>query len=304
MINGKDVLLTERKGHVYVLTINREERMNALSPELLRRYDEEMEIFNEDDDLWVLVLTGAGGRAFCAGMDLKEFSQGASAHGSTGRPPARRREHPAVHTWKPTIAAINGFALAGGWQLAQRCDLRVAADSARIGITENKWNLAGGFGAEMGVFPTAAISAEVYLLAEPITAQRAYEIGFVNKVVRPEEVLSQAMSWAEHICTLGQEAVRGHKQLAYYGRFVPPSELAQLSKDIFYWMGQGKPGVVVDSTVGSRAFVENRKPDYSAMFHPRRLSCTVCGSVYVVAADHAECGAVTCCGREMSTAAG
>ncbi len=275
--------------------------MNALSPELLRRYDEELEIFNEDDDLWVLVLTGAGDRAFCAGMDLKDFSQGASPHGPDGRPSARRREHPAVPTWKPMIAAINGFALAGGWQLAQRCDLRVAAETARIGITENKWNLAGGFGAEMGVFPTAAISAEIYLLAEPITAQRAYEIGFVNKVVPADEVLGQAISWAEHICTLGQEAVRGHKQLSYYGRFVPPSELAQLSKDVFYWMGAGKPGVVVDSTVGSRAFVENRQPDFSTMFQPPRLGCDTCGSVYVVATGRAG-GPVTCCGQEVSTA--
>lgn len=183
--------------------------------------------------------------------------------------------------------------------MAQHCDLRIAADTARFAVTENRWNLSAPFVGQPHLFPTMAVAAEVALMARPITAQRAYEIGFVNKVVPQRELMDEAISWADHLCTLGQEAVRGHKKVLYYGRWAPPGEIRELADDIFYWMGAGKPGVVVDSTVGSRAFAEGRRPDFSTMFKPKRLACSSCGAEYVVAKGGKE-GRATCCGVELT----
>lgn len=300
MLDGRDVLLTERRGHIYIVTLNREERFNALSIELRERFEEELETFNEDPDLWVMIVTGAGEKAFCSGMDLKEFGE-RTRKGIPNKLLTRRRmAHPVVPTWKPMIAAINGFAYAGGWKMAQQCDLRIASETAKLGITENRWNLSAGFAGEQNVFATSAIAAEVVLMGRPITAERACQMGFVNKVVPADQLMAEAISWAEHLCTLGQEAVRGHKKLLYYSKWAPPSEVAELSSDIFYWMGTGKPGVVVDSTVGPRAFAAGEQPDFSKMFEPPRLVCSQCRSEYVVARNGNREGPVICCGMEVS----
>lgn len=304
MLDGRDVLLTEKRGHIFILTMNRPERHNALSYQLMQRFDEEMERFDSDPDLWVTILTGAGEKSFCSGLDLKEFSE-RTARGEPTKPrPAGRGAHPFVPTWKPLIAAVNGYAFAGGWMMAQRCDLRIAAETASFGVPENRWNLAAPFVGQPHLFPTMAVAAEVALMARPITAQRAYEIGFVNKVVPSSQLMEEALSWAEHLCTLGQESVRGHKKVLYYGRWAPPGEIAGLGEDIFYWMGGGKPGVVVDSTVGSRAFAEGRQPDFNRMFDPLRLVCSSCGSEYVLAKDARARGPATCCGLDLKPSSG
>lgn len=298
MLVGRDVLMTKKQGHIYILTMNRPERSNAMSRELRNRFEEELELFDDDPDLWVMILTGAG-KSFCSGMDLKEFSEMLDRGESLPVMQPRRKAHPFVATWKPVIAAINGHAHAGGWMMAQRCDLRIAADTATLGVTENRWNLAAPFVGEANLFPTMAIAAEVALMGRPITAQRAYEIGFVNKVVPPDELMDEAIRWAEHLCSLGQEAVRGHKKLLYYGSWAPPSEVWELGKDIFYWMNEGKPGVVVDSTIGSRAFAEGKTPDFSQMFTPKRFICSICGTEYVIAKQGSESPLPVCHDMEL-----
>ncbi|RYY28482.1 MAG: enoyl-CoA hydratase/isomerase family protein [Sphingomonadales bacterium] len=299
MLTGRDVLLVEKRGHILLLTLNREERGNALSRELRERLDEEIRSFDEDDDLWVLVLTGRGGKFFSTGMDLKEFDEQRGASAAPIPKAAGKSGHNFITTWKPMIAAINGHACAGGWAIAQRCDLRLAADTATLAITESRWNLAAPFAGEPHLFPTKAIAAEIALMARPITAQRAYEIGFVNKVVPGDELLAEALEWAAHLCTLGQEAIRGHKKLFYYSQWAPPSEIPELSRDIFYWTLGGKPGVVVDPTVGARAFAEGRQPDFGDMFAPRRLRCPVCAAEYAVVRNGDQPIAIRCHGNEL-----
>ena len=296
MITGRDTLLTEKRGHIYILTINREERRNASSLELSDRLGEEWERFDEDEDLWVLILTAKGDVAFSAGHDMKEDVEGDVRGGPRGgmKQTPRRKPHPWVSTWKPTIAAINGYALAGGWELAQRCDVRIAAEHATFGIPEIRWNLPAGFGAQLSQLPTWAIAAEMLLWGRPISAQRAYEIGFVNKVVPKERLMEEASEWAEYMCTLGQESVRGHKRLLHYARFVPPSEIQTLAEDIFYWWPK-KRGVVLDEDVGARAFAEKRQPDFSDQFNPPKFHCPKCGSEYVVSKNRN--GSLMCCGE-------
>ena len=263
MLVGRDVLLTERKGHIYTITVNREERRNAQSMELYERISEEYENFNEDDDLWVMIVTAKGDVAFSAGHDLKEDVEGDVRGGPRGgiKSPGRRRPHPGMSTFKPTIAAVNGYAMAGGWMMAQRCDVRIAAEHATFGIPEVKWNLPASFATEIAQFPTMAIASELVLWGHTITAQRAYEIGFVNKVVPKEQLMDEAMEWAEEMCTLGQPAVRAFKRLLYAAQYLPTTELASMSDDLFYWW-PAKPGVTIDANEGARAFVEKRQPQF------------------------------------------
>lgn len=263
MITGKDVLLTEQKGHTYIMKVNREERRNAMSSELMDRMAQEWEYFNENDDLWVGIFTGSGDIAFSAGHDLKEDVEGDVRGGEyrSHKPYVARRPSPHVPTWKPTIAAINGFCLAGGWYLAQECDIRISADHATFGIPEVKWNLPAGFGARFEYQVSFGVAAEMLLWGRSITAQRAYEIGFVNKVVPREKLMDEAMEWADYMCTLGQPSVRAHKEMLYRGRDMSTNELNALGRDLFYWYPP-KPGVHIDSTEGPKAFTEKRAAKY------------------------------------------
>jgi len=263
MITGKDVLLTETRGKVFIMTVNREERRNAMSNELMDRMAQEWERFNEDDDLWVAIFTGSGDVAFSSGHDLKEDIEGDVRGGPRGSIPpyVARRAHPEVQTWKPTIAAVNGYALAGGWFLAQNMDIRIAAEHATFGIPEVRWNLPAGFGARVEYQISLGVACEMLMWGRQITAQRAYEIGFVNKVVPKDKLIDECMEWADYMCTLGQPSVKAHKEMIYRGRDMSVGELNALGRDLFYWYPP-KPGVVIDATEGPRAFAEKRAPKY------------------------------------------
>lgn len=260
MIAGNDVLLTERKGRIYIMTINREERRNAISGELSDRMAEEWERFEEDDGLTVAILTGAGDVAFSAGHDMKEDVEGdvrGGAMGSHKRVP-RRQPRIGLPTRKPTIAAINGYCLAGGWGLAQGCDVRIAAEHAEFGLPEVTWNLPAGFAAHLEYMTTIGIVCEMLMWGRRISAQRACEIGFVNKVVPQGKAIDEAMEWAEHMCTLGLPSVIAHKEMIYRGRNMSVRELDALGDDVFYWYPP-KPGVTIDATEGPREFMAGRR---------------------------------------------
>ncbi|HEY90683.1 MAG TPA: hypothetical protein G4O07_02510 [Dehalococcoidia bacterium] len=260
MITGRDVLLTEKKGHIYIMTINREERRNAISGELVDRMAEEWETFEEDDDLWVAIFTGAGDVAFSAGHDMKEDVEGDLRGGAFGshKPVPRRRPHPGMITRKPTIAAINGYCLAGGWELAMRCDVRLASEHAEFGLPEVTWNLPAGFAARLEYLTSIGIVCEMLMWGRRISAQRACEVGFVNKVVPEGKAMDEAMEWAEYMCTLGLPSVMAHKEMIYRGRDMSVSELGLLGRDLFYWY-PAKPGVTIDATEGPREFMEGRR---------------------------------------------
>ena len=260
MITGRDVLLTERRGPIYIMTINREERRNAISDELADRMAEEWETFEEDDSLSVAIFTGAGDVAFSAGHDMKEDVEGDVRGGGfrSHRRVPRRRPGFGVPTRKPTIAAINGYCLAGGWELAMRCDVRLSSEHAEFGLPEVNWNLPAGFAAHLEYVTTIGVACEVLMWGRRISAQRAYEIGFVNKVVPQGKAMDEAMEWAEYMCTLGLPSVMAHKEMIYRGRNMSVSELDALGSDLFYWY-PAKPGVTIDATEGPREFMAGRR---------------------------------------------
>jgi enoyl-CoA hydratase/carnithine racemase len=249
-----DVVLYERSGPIATITLNRPERMNAISPEVFARLPEVWDQFDADAEARVAILTGAGDRAFSAGADLKVMDESGGPSGfGRGRGGLRRGLAPT--TWKPILAAVNGFAIAGGFWLAQLCDIRIASDRASFGISEVKWNLPAGWVTDLTRIIGMGHALEIVLTGERISAQRAYEIGFVNKVVPHERLMDEARAMARIIADNGPLAVRAHKEILYRGYLLSRDEGNAVANHILARLMTSE-----DAKEGPRAFVEKRKP--------------------------------------------
>lgn len=252
-IAGSDILKYEKRDKIVIITLNRPERMNALSMELMRNMEKAWKEFKEDNDAWVAILTGAGEKAFCAGFDL--LDQAERDKKGTGLPEELPRFSP-YEIWKPVIAAINGYAIAGGFMLAQHCDIRIAAEHAEFGISETRWNLPAFWVHDLTRVLTLGHALEIALWGDKrYSAQRCYEIGFVNKIVHNEKLMEEAMSWAERMLYLGPRCVRNLKEIIYRGFYMTPLEgmafARALEQNLFN---------MEDTVEGPRAFKEGRKP--------------------------------------------
>jgi enoyl-CoA hydratase/carnithine racemase len=234
------------------LTIDRPEARNALSQAVREGLWDGVRRFNADDQAAVLVLTGAGDRAFCAGGDLKEM-----ASTSLQVPPldflpqfGRNIEVP-----KPTIAAVNGVAYAGGFLLAQSCDLCIAAQSARFAITEVKVGRGSPWAAPLSWLVPPRIAMQILLTGDPVTAARGYEIGLVNQVVPDAELVAVTQALAERIAANAPLSVRAAKRTAYLSARHPMSEAFEEAERIW------EPVYLsADAQEGPRAFSEKRPP--------------------------------------------
>ena len=244
------VLYEKVDEHIVLITMNRPEALNALNRELSRTMAESVERFKQDDDLWVAIITGAG-RAFCVGRDLKERADSDDA----GNAPARPSNGVVVtESFKPMIAAINGYAMGGGWGRAQSCDIRIMSSTAQIGITEARWHLLGGFAPTLlGQIPLSALM-ELCLTAEPIGAQRAYDIGFVNKVVEPEELIPTALEYARKITRNSPLSVRAHKEIIMRAIAEQRHDTTRV-REIYDKLLEAE-----DAVEGPRAFRDKRQP--------------------------------------------
>jgi enoyl-CoA hydratase len=251
-----ETVLYEKRGNIVVMTLNRPDALNSINRQLRRELAEAITQFDQDREAFVGVITGAG-RAFCAGRDLKERASdnaaGTQARAADSMYPDRPYMWP--QTWKPLIAAINGYALAGGWSIAQMCDLRLAAEDAKLGISETKWSLLPPFGTILPkMIPLSAV-LELVMTAQPITAQRAYDIGFVNKVVPQGQLMKEAMTLAEQIAENAPLAVQYFKELAYRGLNMSTQDISSLTYQMYDQLLTTE-----DSKEGPRAFAEKRKP--------------------------------------------
>jgi enoyl-CoA hydratase/carnithine racemase len=208
-------VLRERRGNVEILTINRPEARNAINGAVTIAMSAIMDELAEDDDCWVVVITGSGDKAFSAGMDLKAFSsgEGAAIMGSAGGFAGLTTRNFA----KPVIAAVNGHALAGGFEIMLSCDLVVAADHATFGIPEAKRGLIAGAGGliRMPKRLPIAIALELAMTGDPIDAERAHSLGLVNKVVPAADVLTEALALAERIAANAPLSVMAAKRTVY-----------------------------------------------------------------------------------------
>src|SRR3984957_643061 len=249
-----DELLRERRGHVELLTINRPDARNAINLATATALDVALNEAEADDDVWVVVLTAAGDKASSAGMDLKAFAAGefpVTPHGFGG---ITQREFP-----KPLICAANGSALAGGFEIMISCDMVVAADHAKFGIPEAARGLIAGGGGLIRLAKRIPLAGayEMALTAEPIDAQRAYELGLVNRVVPSEQVLDEAIALAERIAKNAPLAVRVSKDTMKKSRELSEEESWSLNSESF-----GPIARSADAIEGAVAFAEKRPPNW------------------------------------------
>jgi len=250
----------EKEGRIAVFTINRPEAMNALNMETMRELRQVMTEFRDDPELWVGIITGAGEKAFCGGADIKDTLPFMKEHGRDpwAMPPSIMR---GLEMWKPLVAAINGMALGGGLELALACDIRIAAETARLGTPEVTLGLIPGWGGTQRlprVIPWCK-AAELLLMGKLIDAQEAYRIGLVNKVVPQAEVMATAKEWAQIICKAGPLAVRAAKEAMIRGSAMTLEEGLRLENSLVASVMSTE-----DFAEGTGAFVEKRKPNYKA----------------------------------------
>lgn len=243
----------ERAGSVVVATIDRPEVHNALDAATLASLRTAYERFDADDDASVLVITGAGNRSFCAGADLN-----AIAAGWTPQPDEWPVLGVNVTLAKPVIAAVNGDAFGGGFLLAQSCDLCVASRGARFGITEARWGRGVDWAAPLPRMIPARLAMELLLTAQPVGAERAYEMGLVNRVCEPERVLSDAIELAETIAANAPMTVRAAKKLVYRSLLPDAPTLRAAAGGLFESVYTSAA-----AAEGPRAFAERRAPRWS-----------------------------------------
>jgi enoyl-CoA hydratase len=218
--------------------------------------DAAFEEFNADPDLWVAILTGAGDRAFCAGMDLKEAIPALTEGDQMGYEDWTKR--PFSDVFKPIIGAVNGLCIAGGLEFLQGTDLRIAAEHATFGLAEVRWGqiAAGGSHIRLPRQIPWAVAMQILLTGEPIDAKRAYDIGLINQVVPGDQLMSAALELAEKISKNGPLAVRTAKEIAVRGMTMESGFVLEKS------LGQ-RILASEDAREGPRAFAEKRPPRFT-----------------------------------------
>jgi E-phenylitaconyl-CoA hydratase len=257
------LVLYELDEHVATITLNRPEAMNALSRDLLVELRDAFERLRRDEDARVAVITGAGGRAFSAGADLKELARREPRPEDAPRPPSALSRllgrsagylFGGTELWKPVVAAIDGYCLAGGLELALACDIRIASKSSRFGLTEvTRGIMAAGGGTQR--LPRAVplgVAMEILLTGRHLMADEAERWGLVNRVVEPGEVMPAALEVARTL------AVRATKESVLRGLNLPLEDGLRLES----WISQAIVRTE-DAREGPRAFAERRRPKWS-----------------------------------------
>ena len=252
-------IIYQKKGRIAYVTINRPQRMNAVDPDTSRELLQAFSDFRDDDELWVSILTGAGEKAFSAGADLVAMAQ-ALASGDSGLLDVPfggiTRE---FEIWKPMIAAINGYCLAGGLELALCCDIRIAAEHATFGLPEPTRAIIPGAGGTQRL-PRAvplAFAMEVMFTGSRFDAPTALRFGLVSRVVPADQLMPTVEEVAGKVLECGPLAIRAIKQAVLQGRQMTLEEglklEAQLSEAVFR---------TEDAREGPTAFTQKRKPEY------------------------------------------
>ncbi len=255
MTGTTDELVRERRGAVSIARLNRPDARNALTPGLLAAIGAAIVEAEADPDIRVLVITGTGDRAFCAGMDLRAFSRGETMGVGDEEATAAYHRLTRGEVLVPLVGAANATAVAGGFELLLGCDVIVASSQAQFGLPEVKRGLfpAGG-GTAIGTRIPLSIALEMTMTGDSISVARAHELGLVNAVVAPDDVLSTVLDFADRIAAnapLGLEAVKDLVRLTVIDASGATARLAEWQKRVFS---------SEDAREGAAAFVEKRAP--------------------------------------------
>jgi enoyl-CoA hydratase/carnithine racemase len=254
-----DNLLLERAGAVAIITVNRPKVLNALNTQTLDELRRAILELKRDDAVRAVVLTGSGEKAFIAGADINEL---ATQTPTSGRDHAMTGQHVLdliEHMGKPVIAAINGFALGGGCELAMACTIRLAADTARLGQPEINLGIIPGYAGtqRLARLVGRGRALEILLTGDMVPAQEAYRLGLVNRVVPAAELMAEAKKLAATLASKAPVAVRYILEAVHRGLDMPFAEAQTFEATLF--------GLVVstdDMREGTKAFLEKRKADF------------------------------------------
>lgn len=263
----------EKVGHTAIVTINRPEVMNALHYPANEELYDVWNDFMEDPGLWTAIITGAGDKSFCAGSDIKYMAQltpqGRASNSVREARDSRLQEAGIVHReiWKPIIAAVNGYCLGGGLEVALACDFIIAAETARFGVPEVK-NI-GGYPGSGGIHRLPRqipprIALYMMITGDFIGAEEALRMGLINRVVRPDHLMAEAIALAEKINERPPMAVRAIKEMVTKSLDLPleyPDNKRLCAWDLEDTVGTRlRESEDWRSGEGPRAFVEKRKP--------------------------------------------
>jgi enoyl-CoA hydratase len=263
-------VLYKKEGHIATVTMNRPEARNAINPEMLVRLADAWQDINDDPQIRAVILTGAGDQAFCAGADLERLvgmTQGR-------RPPENEFDHrilndiPIIYkgllknynVYKPIVAAVKGYCVAGGTELLQCTDIRVASEDAEFGLAEVKWGLfpMGGSTVRLQRQISYCQAMEILLTGERISAQEAHRIGLINRVVPKNQVMKEARRYAEILAENGPLAVQAVKRAVLETSGMPLPAALERESEIGIPVSMSK-----DAREGSKAFKEKRKPTFT-----------------------------------------
>lgn len=256
---GFDNLLLEKEGMLAVLSINRPQALNALNSDTLAELEQAVEQIDRDPDVKVLIITGAGEKAFVAGADIAYMQPltavEGKAFGELGQRVFRKVEELKI----PVIAAVNGFALGGGCELAMACDIRIASEKAKFGQPEVGLGITPGFGGTQRLprLIGEGMAKELVFTADVIDAQEALRIGLVNHVLPAAELMDYCKKMAGRILAKGPLAVRFSKQAINEGMQVDIDRAMTIEAHLF-----GLCFSTVDQKEGMGAFVDKRKPAF------------------------------------------
>jgi enoyl-CoA hydratase len=256
----ESTLLVTRDGHVATVTVNRPDKLNALNAATIDDLRRTLLELRRDSDVRAVVVTGAGPKAFVAGADIKEL---AALDPVGARALAERGQHVfdlVEHLGKPVVAAVNGFALGGGCELAMACTIRIAADTARLGQPEVNLGLIPGYGGtqRLARLVGRGRALELLLTGDPIDAHEAHRIGLVNQVVPADDVLRAAQALAAKLAAKAPQAVRAILDAVARGLDGPLAQGQAHEAALF-----GLVAATDDMKEGTRAFLEKRAPAFT-----------------------------------------
>jgi enoyl-CoA hydratase/carnithine racemase len=256
---SEPLILEDRQDRVVVLTLNRPEVMNSFNFPMLLALKARVEAVNFDPEVRVLIITGAGPKAFCAGADLKERATMSEAQVREFVFTIRNLFTCIEYLNKPVIAAVNGVALGGGTELSLACDIRLAAANATLGLTETRLAIIPGAGGTQRLprLVGRGKAKELIFTGRRVDAQEAVQIGLVNKVCEPAELLKECQTMAAQICEAGPIAIQQAKYAINYGLEADLHTGLAIESNA-YWVTIP----TADRLEGLRAFGEKRKPVY------------------------------------------
>lgn len=258
MSQGDSELLIDRNGAVAVLTLNRPSAGNSLTPTLISTLGEALAECRDDDGVAVIVITGSGDRAFCGGTDLRGAPDATAFEDQFGVTPMHLSR--GMQLWKPVIAAVNGYAIGGGFELALSCDLRYASSTATFALPEARIGSMPGAGGTQRIIRQApyALAMELLLSGDRWDARKIERAGLVNEVCEPEDLMPRVLDVAQRIARNAPLSLKAIKQAVYRGQHLELSAGLALERTLFNLLRDTE-----DRKEGRAAFAEKREPRFT-----------------------------------------